>query len=305
MEPVEASQSGDYLSFYTHPSASMKIPNFNLFDTVTAAEIYDSTVNSLSNGNNKTNLHHTGQHIYSTNNDYTSSISISNGYWSYSTQPYLPHTTRQYMVNQASSASASDTSSLPTEQALSYYTHESYSYMQKMSGNYPNNSVNRIIWFWIILILPHRHPQKIFQFYFVHICVISVNILIRLGGPPSQSTILRTFVHHRRETNNRIEEIRRNGVLNPAANFNPSSTASISATINSSSTTTQNISTWTINENQANNDGCTCVICMNTYSKGETVNGLPHCTHFFHRKCIQAWLVGSNAQDAHATTVRR
>ncbi|CAF4294138.1 unnamed protein product [Rotaria sordida] len=73
----------------------------------------------------------------STNNDYTSSISISNGYWSYSTQPYFPDTTRQHMVNQASSASASDTSSSRTEQALSYYTHESYSHMQKMSGNYP------------------------------------------------------------------------------------------------------------------------------------------------------------------------
>ncbi|CAF4013372.1 unnamed protein product [Rotaria sordida] len=60
---AEASQSGDYLSFYTHPSASMKIPNFNLFDTMTAAEIYDSTISSLSNGNNKTNLHHTGQNI--------------------------------------------------------------------------------------------------------------------------------------------------------------------------------------------------------------------------------------------------
>ncbi|CAF1533893.1 unnamed protein product, partial [Rotaria sordida] len=32
--------------------------------------------------------------------------------------------------------------------------------------------------------------KKIFQFYFVHLCVISVNILIRLGGPPIQSTIL-------------------------------------------------------------------------------------------------------------------
>ncbi|CAF4079420.1 unnamed protein product, partial [Rotaria sordida] len=63
MEQAEASQSGDYLSFYTHPLASMKIPNFNFFDTTTAAGIYDSTVSSLSNGSNKTNLHHTGQHI--------------------------------------------------------------------------------------------------------------------------------------------------------------------------------------------------------------------------------------------------
>ncbi|CAF1487063.1 unnamed protein product [Rotaria sordida] len=49
MEQTEASQSGDYLSFYTHPLASMKIPNFNLFDTMTAAGIYDSTISSLSN----------------------------------------------------------------------------------------------------------------------------------------------------------------------------------------------------------------------------------------------------------------
>jgi len=83
MEPVEGSESDDYLSFYTHRSSSMKIPTFNLFDTMAAAGIYDSTVSSSFNGNNKTNLHHTGQHIYSTNNDYTSSISTSNEYWPY------------------------------------------------------------------------------------------------------------------------------------------------------------------------------------------------------------------------------
>ncbi|CAF4639977.1 unnamed protein product, partial [Rotaria sp. Silwood2] len=93
MESVEASESGDYLSFYTHPSSSMKIPTFNLFDTMAAAGIYDSTISSSSNGNNKTNLHYTGQHIYSTNNnDYTSPISPSNEYWSYSTQSYFPGT---------------------------------------------------------------------------------------------------------------------------------------------------------------------------------------------------------------------
>ncbi len=94
-------------------------------------------MSASSNGNNKTNLHHTEQHLYSKNNDYTSSISISNGYWLYSTQPYFPGTTRQYMVNQTSSTSASDTSSSPTEQDLSYYTLGSCSHMKNMSENYP------------------------------------------------------------------------------------------------------------------------------------------------------------------------
>ncbi|CAF4735780.1 unnamed protein product, partial [Rotaria sp. Silwood1] len=54
--------------------------------------------------------------------------------------------------------------------------------------------------------------------------------------------------------------MRRNGVLNPLENLNTSSTASVSATISSSSTTTtRNIPTWTINEKQANNDAYTCV----------------------------------------------
>lgn len=149
MEPVEASESGDHTSTYTHssPPTSRRIPNFNLFDPMAVAGIYDS-----SNGNNKTNLHHIqngnhhlGQHIYSSNNDYnSSSISTSNSYWPYSTQTYFPGTTtaaatRQYMGNQTSSTSLSDTCSSPTEQDLSYHPHGSYSHMQKMVGNYPTN----------------------------------------------------------------------------------------------------------------------------------------------------------------------
>jgi hypothetical protein len=132
MEPVEASESGDHLL-----TSSMRIPNFNLFDTMAAAGIYDPTINSSSNVNNKINLHHNNQHIYSSNTDYgSSSMPTSNGYWPYSPQSYFPGTTRQYMPNQTS---ASGTSSSPNEQDLSYHTHGSYSHMQKMVGNHPTN----------------------------------------------------------------------------------------------------------------------------------------------------------------------
>jgi len=148
MEPVEATESGDHLSTYAHLSPPktpppMRIPNFTLFDTMTSAGIYDSTISSSSNGNNKTNFHHiqngnhhNGQHIYSSTNDYVPS---SNGYWPYSTQPYFPGATRQYTINQTSSTSVPDTCSSPTEQELSYNTHGSYSHMQKMVGNYPTS----------------------------------------------------------------------------------------------------------------------------------------------------------------------
>ncbi|CAF1320759.1 unnamed protein product [Adineta steineri] len=93
--------------------------------------------------------------------------------------------------------------------------------------------------------------------------------------------------------------MRRNGVLNLPTNSILSSTTSTSATIYSSSTTTttttRDLPSWTISENHANKTEYSCVICMDTYSKGETVNGLPQCTHFFHCKCIQEWLVGSNS----------
>lgn len=144
MEPVEASESGDHSSTYPHASSSSRrIPNFNLFDPMNVGGIYDT-----SNGNNKTNLHHmqngthhTGQNIYSANNEYNpSSIPTSNNYWPYSTPGYFPGTTRQYMINQTSSTSISDTCSSPsTEQDLSYHPHGSYSHMQKMVGNYPAN----------------------------------------------------------------------------------------------------------------------------------------------------------------------
>ena len=121
----------------------MRIPNFNLFDTMAAAGIYDPA-----SGNPKTNLHHIPngnhsnvQHIYPSTNDYNSSSSIptSNGYWPYSTPSYFPAPPRQYMINQTSSTSVSDTCSSLTEQNLPYHTHGSYAQMQKMVGNYPTN----------------------------------------------------------------------------------------------------------------------------------------------------------------------
>ncbi|CAF1300764.1 unnamed protein product [Adineta steineri] len=142
--------------------------------------------------------------------------------------------------------------------------------------------------------------------------VVEVRIFGSNGLPTDDGVMMAwhnfngTFVHNRRERKNRIEEMRRNGVLNLPTNSILSSTTSTSATIYSSSTTTttttRDLPSWTISENHANKTEYSCVtfcltfqICMDTYSKGETVNGLPQCTHFFHCKCIQAWLVGSNS----------
>jgi hypothetical protein len=115
----------------------MRIPNFNLFDTMAAAGMYDPSIGTTSN--NKTNHiqngnYHNGQHIYSPNNDYVpSSLTTSNGYWPYTTQPYFSGSARQYMVNQTPSTSVSDTCSSPSQQDLSYHT---YPHMQKMVENY-------------------------------------------------------------------------------------------------------------------------------------------------------------------------
>ncbi|CAF1038516.1 unnamed protein product [Rotaria sordida] len=121
-----------------------------------ASSNYSST--SSLNGNNKTNHlhshhhiqngnnnhHHNGQHLYSPNNDYgSSSVTASNGYWPYSTQPYFAGAARQYMVTQPPSScpitptGVSDTSSSSSQQDLSYHTHGAYPHMQKMVGNYP------------------------------------------------------------------------------------------------------------------------------------------------------------------------
>ena len=178
IEPIEASESGDHSSAYVRPpsaskvSPPMKLANFNLFDTMAAAGMYDSTVNTpatssassttqnsaslaaayaaaSSNGTHKTHqLHHPiqnghphhGQHLYASHGDYGSSpVTAPNGYWPYSTQPYFNSTPRQYMVPQTPPTSVSDTCSSPSRQELSYHTHGPYPHMQKMVGNYPTN----------------------------------------------------------------------------------------------------------------------------------------------------------------------
>jgi hypothetical protein len=94
--------------------------------------------------------------------------------------------------------------------------------------------------------------------------------------------------------------MRRNGVLNPLARLNASgassstNAATTTATVSLSSTITGNLPAWTIQEEFVNKETYSCVICMDTYVKSEIVNGLPRCTHYFHSKCIGAWLVGSN-----------
>jgi hypothetical protein len=94
--------------------------------------------------------------------------------------------------------------------------------------------------------------------------------------------------------------MRTNGVLNPPTTLNTSGAsrstyaATTTDTASSSSTITANLPAWTIEEKFVNNETYSCVICMDTYVKGDKVNGLPKCTHYFHSKCIGAWLVGSD-----------
>lgn len=145
----------------------MKLGNFNLFDTISAAGIYDPTVSTSTNSSStsnpvalaaaayaaassngkpstnhlghsmSTNHQHHGQHMYSPGTDYSSSpVSSSNGYWPYSTQPYFPGSTRQYVVPQTPSISTSDAGSPTARHDLSYPSHGNYPHMQKMVGNY-------------------------------------------------------------------------------------------------------------------------------------------------------------------------
>jgi hypothetical protein len=89
--------------------------------------------------------------------------------------------------------------------------------------------------------------------------------------------------------------MRSNGVLNVTFPLNISEERpinSVSATTVSSTTT--NLPEWTIDEQFVNKETYTCVICMDTYMKGDKVNGLPQCSHYFHVNCIKAWLVGTH-----------
>lgn len=88
--------------------------------------------------------------------------------------------------------------------------------------------------------------------------------------------------------------MRRNGVINTPTSSNisePTTTSSSFVTTVSSKT---NLSEWIIQEQFVNKEAHTCVICMDTYMKGDKINGLPNCSHYFHANCINAWLVGSN-----------
>jgi hypothetical protein len=49
---------------------------------------------------------------------------------------------------------------------------------------------------------------------------------------------------------------------------------------------------WEVDENESKSE--TCVICIDKFSKGEQITGLPNCVHHFHGNCINAWLQGSN-----------
>jgi len=105
-----------------------------------------------------------------------------------------------------------------------------------------------------------------------------------------------TFVHHRKERRDRIQEMRRNGLSNYTPTPSVSNSAAATTTIFTpvaSLTNERNLPNWTIDENHVNKEAYSCVICMDTYVKGERVHGLPRCSHYFHSKCIDAWLLGS------------
>ncbi len=88
--------------------------------------------------------------------------------------------------------------------------------------------------------------------------------------------------------------MRRNGVLNVASPLNINEQRTISLVSVTTASSTKNLPQWTIDEQFVNKEEYTCVICMDTYMKGDKVNGLPQCSHYFHANCINAWLVGSN-----------
>ncbi|UJR19954.1 hypothetical protein I4U23_023086 [Adineta vaga] len=87
----------------------------------------------------------------------------------------------------------------------------------------------------------------------------------------------------------------RNGVSNisTTASLGNSMTSTASSLFASNFSNNQNSPSWIIDEKFVNNETYSCVICMDTYVKNERVQGMPKCTHYFHPKCIQAWLVGS------------
>ncbi|CAF1072942.1 unnamed protein product [Adineta ricciae] len=100
-----------------------------------------------------------------------------------------------------------------------------------------------------------------------------------------------TFVRHRKERRDRIEEMRRNGTSNISTTT--SSNGSRPTTTASNVADNKNLSSWIIDEKYVNQETYSCVICMDTYVKNDHVQGLSKCTHYFHQKCIQAWLIGS------------
>ncbi|CAF0994087.1 unnamed protein product [Rotaria magnacalcarata] len=130
--------------------------------------------------------------------------------------------------------------------------------------------------------------------------VVEVRIFTASGRPTNDGIMMAwhnfhgTFVQHRRERQTRIQQMRTNDLsTTPEASRASDSTAPIAIPI-ASVTNKQNLPSWTIDDKYVNKEDYSCVICMDTYVKGECVHGLPRCSHYFHSKCIEAWLVGSN-----------
>ena len=110
----------------------------------------------------------------------------------------------------------------------------------------------------------------------------------------THSLLLGTFVHNRSERRSRIQQMRGNGVRNVTPPLDISEPRTNSSASTATVSSTPSLPHWTIDEQFVNKDAYTCVICMDTYVKGDQVNGLPQCSHYYHANCIKAWLVGSN-----------
>ena len=88
--------------------------------------------------------------------------------------------------------------------------------------------------------------------------------------------------------------MRANGFSNSPATLSDSDNIPVIYTSAATLTNSKVLPSWKIDEKYVNKEDYSCVICMDTYVKNERVHGLPGCTHYFHSKCIQTWLLGKS-----------
>jgi hypothetical protein len=61
------------------------------------------------------------------------------------------------------------------------------------------------------------------------------------------------------------------------------------------------IPTSLYDETDCDHDGSPlCLICLDTFVDGDEIRSLP-CSHCFHKKCIDIWLMGTFSEDLHTS----